>query len=558
MCGIFFYASSQPIHGKDKKRAEKMFKQIQHRGPDASKVRYYKDNIMFGFHRLAIVDPTGEGMQPFEDGRYTCIVNGEIYNHKELKEKYDLETYSHSDCEVVLALFKQIENKEGKSETVWYDKLTQLCYLLDGEYAFIIYDSKKDIVYYGVDELRTRPLFLGTDNNGIYLASEQKALVGCNFVSPISSGHVGYFTTKLIDEEFKFDKYSYFNFELPVTFKYSDDLVNMATTRLRQLLTDNVVNKLNPEREYGFLLSGGLDSSLICGIAAAHLYPQRIRTFTVGFDPNASDVLAAAEVAKHIDSIHTTFIFSFQYGLDVLPEVIRITETWDQTSIRASVPMYLLLRAIKNKHPEMAVIFSGEQSDELFMGYMENKNSPSLEASRELMIQRLRDIYMFDGLRADRVVSSVGCELRLPFFSKQLLNFVMQLHPEYLSPTTNNNIEKFLLRKAFDEMDIIPQSILWRTKNAFSDATSIIGKNSWKEFLKTHAEKEITDSRFEARQSLYPNEKTPQTKEDMLYREIFDRFEYEASCVAYKWLPAFSPELTDASATELSVFTTNY
>jgi len=316
--------------------------------------------------------------------------------------------------------------------------------------------------------------------------------------------------------------------------------------------------KLNPEREFCFLLSGGIDSSLICGIASKLLKPKRIRTFTVGFNPNASDVIAAKKVAKHIDSIHTEYIYSYEDGVEILPDVIKFNESWDQTTTRASIPMSLLLRAIKKKHPEMAVVYSGEVADELLMGYLEWQSAPNAEEAKAHVLKRLTDITFFDGLRSDRVVASVGCELRLPFFSKDLLQFVLSLPEEHLMPQHNNLIEKFLLRKAFDAESVadqfIPKEILWRTKHAFSDATSIVGTTSFKEHLKRYAESEITNSRFAAKYLLYPYQ-TPQTKEDMLYRELFSEHGYAENSIPYKWLPNWAPtDLTDASATALASF----
>ena len=525
MCGIFLFIGNKPI--KRKKYLEKLFYKIKHRGPDESRIRYYNSNVMIGFHRLAIIDPTNSGMQPFEDERYVCLVNGEIYSYKKLIQEYSLQVKTHSDCEIVLPLFLKMKS------------IHSLCNNLDGEFAFIIYDTLEEKVYFGIDEIRARPLFLSVDDEGIYLASEQKATKGV--VIPIPSGCCGTIDTGSFNIE------HYYEYNVPICPSIEPHII------LRQYLLENVSNKLNPEREYGFLLSGGLDSSLICGIAAKMCAPTRIHTFTVGFDKNASDVIAARKVAENIDSIHTEFIFTYEDGIKMLKSVIYANESWDQTTTRASIPMSLACKAIKKKHPEMAVIFSGELSDELLMGYLDWKSAPSLEEARNHLIKRVKDVTYFDGLRADRTVSSHGMELRLPFFSRKILDFVLSLEPSLLAPSHNNNIEKYLLRKAFDGLNYIPDEILWRTKNAFSDATSIIGKTSWKEALKSHAEKEITNSRFNSRNLLYPDN-TPQTKEDMLYREIFEDFGYSSSCIPYKWSFAWNDGQTDSSATELKGF----
>ena len=538
MCGIFFYMG-ETIDGKMKKILEKSFNKIRHRGPDVSKIKYYNSNVAIGFHRLSITD-IKNGMQPFEDGRYVCVVNGEIYNHKSFSS---LTLKTHSDCEVVLPLF--LQNGKNINKTIA---------MLDGEYAFIIYDTLEAKVWFGVDQLRIRPLFIGIDEVeneviGIYLASEQKSLTKCDIVFPLPSGCYG-----TIDNINKLDLVRYFSLS---SISINENIeMETASNQIRELLIDNVSKKLNPDREYGFLLSGGLDSSLVCGIAARLMSPMRIHTFTVGFDVNASDVIAARKVAEFIDSIHTEYIFSFEDGIKILREVIYTTESWDQTTIRASSIMLLLVRAIKKDHPEMGVIFSAELADELFMGYLEWQNSPNLDEARKHSIKRLSDVTYFDGLRSDRIVSSVGMELRLPFFSKSILQYVLSLPTQLISPVTNDKIEKYLLRYAFANQNYIPDEILWRTKNAFSDATSIIGKNSWKEYLKRYAENEITDSRFNSRKILYPDN-TPQTKEDFLYREIFSDFNYTGSCIPYKWLSNWSGDITDSSATALPIFSEN-
>jgi asparagine synthase (glutamine-hydrolysing) len=418
-------------------------------------------------------------------------------------------------------------------------------------------------VYYGVDELRVRPLFIGQTENGDYmLCSEQKALVDMcgNRIEPVHSGTVGTLDFNLAYPD-KNTPYKYFPYSLLRSqTKFQKNLTwDDAAHRLRDLLVENVNKKLNQrDREFGFLLSGGLDSSLVCAIAARILHPIRIKTFTIGFSKEAPDVLAARKVAKHIDSIHTEVICTFQDGIDEIENVIYYNESWDQTTTRASVPMRLALLNIKKLHPEMAIVYSGEVADELLRGYLYNLNSPDAITGRLEALRRCEDITFFDGLRADRVVSSVGCELRLPFFSKDLLRFVFSLPPGYIDPQSNENIEKKLLRAAFDHdengtpLNYLPNEILWRTKNAMSDATS--KKSGWKEIVKEYIEKRVTDSRFRCAETLYPY-KTPQTKEDMYYREIFDEHSYVDTCIPYKWMPSWCAEdLTDSSATVLKVF----
>jgi len=562
MCGIFLY-SGCVIRGTDKKIIEKAFQKIAHRGPDESIIKYYGLNTAMGFHRLAIMDPTHAGMQPFEDPskRYKCVVNGEIYNYKELQLMVPgYEQKSNSDCEVIVSLFASLINSDidANISNKMHFVMHKLCNMIDGEYAFIIYDSLTEEIYAAVDELRIRPLFINFYENQLVVSSEIKAIVDIQHektkkIIALEPGHFCIISNgNYINEEY--------------TNYYKTPQINIsredAAVELRKLLIENTRKKLNPERDFAFLLSGGLDSSLICSIASTtmHGFNKRIRTFTVAFDETATDLLAARKVAKHINSIHTEIIITVEEGINEIPEVIYYNESWDQTTTRASVPMRLAVKKIKELHPEIAVIYSGEIADELFQGYLYNLNAPSAQAGREDTIKRLKNITYSDGLRADRMVSSVGCELRLPFFGKDLLKFVLSLPPEYLNPADNNMIEKWLLRTAFSNFDKLentkiwlPEEILWRTKNAMSDATST--KSSWKDSLKQAALNETTEERLRVADKLYPHS-TPKTREDLWYREIFDKY-YQGldTIIPFKWMPSWAPpDLLDSSATALDVF----
>jgi asparagine synthase (glutamine-hydrolysing) len=529
MCGIFFYGKRGIIRASEMSAIEEDFNRIKHRGPDESRVRYYNKGAMMGFHRLGIVDPTGDGMQPFETSRFACIINGEIYNYKDLIAQHrDVDLRSNSDCEIVVHLFERIV---GTSEAN-LNHVKTLIEMLNGEFAFIIYDFKTENIFCGVDQISARPLFIGRDGQRqeVWIASEQKSLSSikrCTEIIELNAGECSLINTPRF-LQITTEAYLDYNAELekplsslshfPFTF-------TQAAERVYDLFMQNLELKSNPERQAGYLLSGGLDSSLVCGGSAKILYPHRIRTFTGGFDVNASDVQAARKVAKHINSIHTEYIFTYEEALSVVRDVIYNNESWDQTTTRASIPMILILRRIKKDHPELAVIYSGELADEMFMGYLEWKYAPSPLEARNHMIRRIRDVNRFDGRRADRCCSDVSCELRLPFFSKKLVRFVLDLPPQYLMPQHNNGVEKNILRTAFSKHDengktIIPEEILWRTKHAFSDATSLVGKDSLKEFLKRQADLNISDSRFANRDYIYPNN-TPQTKEDMWYVKNF-------------------------------------
>lgn len=554
MCGIFLYFGDKNLDGGNKKCLCNAANKIIHRGPDQTKIRYYSNNVMTCFHRLAIVDPTPSGIQPFEskDGRFVSISNGEIYNYKQIKKTlFDSNQYiewkTRSDCEVIVHMFNYLVNKNNTVDEAF--KILCRDYL-DGEYSLIIYDHKTDFIYYATDELSMRPLFIGKSTHrlvpGYFIASEQKCIIDyCSTVTRLKSGTYGYINPYKGDITFK----SYFDLS---SIEIKDIDYESAVEKVKELLIENVKRKLNPDREYVFLLSGGLDSSLVCSIASKLLYPTRIRTFTVGFSEDATDVLAARKVASHIDSIHEEFIFTYEEGIKILPYVIKYNESWDQTSTRASIPMSLCVKKIREIHPSVAVIFSGEVADELFRGYLYNRKTPSLEEGRKDQIMRLKDIYMFDGLRADRVCSSHSMEARFPFFGKDLIKFVLSLPNEYIDPGHNNGIEKYILRKAFDKDEYLPHEILWRVKNALSDASSV--KSGWKDYLKRYCQDHISDSRFNKRFFLYPY-CTPQTKEDFLYREIFNEFKYDPTSIAYKWMSSWcDPNATDSSASTIDVF----
>lgn len=615
MCGIWFYRSGAPIVGAQMKKLRARADKIKHRGPDATRVTTYS-HAMLVFHRLQIVDPHPEGMQPFVgtspskktptfasasirsadtvnadidmvcekriQNTWTCMINGEIYNYRALYEKIhgDYKPKSHSDCEVVFSLFlTYLLSSEDP-----YEALRKVICDIDGEYAIVLYNVTEDYVIAVTDELRMRPLFVSLKHVGeyldLYITSEQKA--GCRGAIPLTPGAIHVFGNSCefalrtafprFDQSVRskglsnLSKYGFITvYESPVRWHEVPRVVgtiDSAAAQLRQLLIGNVHAKMHLDRNYGFLLSGGIDSSLVCGIAARYCRDHelpRIRTFTVGFSPAAPDIIAARKVAAHIESIHEEIIVPYEVGLGLIEEVVRALESWDQTTVRASIPMMIVAKYIKARHPDIAVVYSGEVADELLRGYLYNRTEVSESTARADMIMRLGDISMFDGLRADRVIASQGMEVRFPFFSRALLQFVFSLPGELLDPVANGGVEKMLLRKAFDGAGIIPQEIIWRTKNAFSDATSVmVGKigSQWKEMLKANAELHVTAERFERRDEIYPGAQI-QTREDMYYRDIFDSYGYNHEAIPYKWLPSWVDGVTDSSATVLSVFTAN-
>jgi len=492
-----------------------MINRIKHRGPDETQIRHFQNgdySISMAFHRLAIVDTTHNAMQPFEHDGIFVLVNGEIWNSSELREQFTHYKFqSNSDCEVILPLFLN-----GMS-------VQQICQTLDGEYAFVIYDSKKQQIHIATDELSVRPLFISTGPNEIGIASESKAFMNHNEIHIQKRSETkivripgGSYThidlNNIASPVFE----SYMNWNPPAT--GPADIVE-----LRALLENSVRKKLaNINREYAFLLSGGFDSSTVVSMAQKILREtdplSRIKTFTIGIvpDPNCiqdlpEDIVAARKVATYLNTDHHELYFSMQEAFDAIPDVVYTAETWDQTTIRASTPMYLGVREIKRRYPQVAVIFSGEVADELFQGYLYNHMAPTPLAGFDDSKRLLKDIHNFDGLRADRMVARWGCELRLPFFDKHLLTWKLRQDPKHFDPSNNNNIEKYILRKACD--DVLPHSIAWRTKQALSDASS--HKSTWKDFIKNH---------------------TPD--ENKYYQQIFSNtYMGYWNLIPYKWMP---------------------
>lgn len=505
---------------------------ISRRGPDATNIKQFKhlDTIIsMCFHRLSIMDPSSLGMQPFEYNESILIANGEIYNHAQIQHLLDYVPTSKSDCEIILPLFHKLKKN-----------LVDLCHKLDGEYAFVIFDKQESKIHIATDELSIRPLFMAFVNDTfVGVASEAKAL---QFLGPkCKITRLPPSTCITIDgQTLKIAKQTiYFDWQPPTIVRTYEQTRQLLYTAF----CHSVQQKLAAHREVGFLLSGGLDSSLVCAEATKQLRltnpAAKIRTFVIGFEgPDIpSDVEAAAKVANAIGSDHTIIWLDPKQAIAKLPDIAVQLETWDMTTIRASVPMGLGLLEIKRLHPDIAVIFSGELSDELFQGYLYNHRCPDPEAGRADTIQRLKEVHQFDALRFDRMTALASCEGRLPFFNKQILQLILESPPAYFTPgmaisTTGRKIEKFILRDAAanDPACLLPTEIIWRTKEALSDATS--HKSSWKEQIKQE----------------YPDE------QEHYYRIFTSNYPYQTHLIPRMWLPSWSPDVTDPSATTLPEF----
>ncbi len=501
MCSIIGYIGSE-ISFEDFKRG---FQKTISRGPDMSRVERI-DGGWFGFHRLAIMGLHEEGMQPFSLGESKAACNGELYGFRDmrekLKKKYSFK--SDSDCEIILPLYKEY----GLS----------MFSMLDAEFAMIIYDGEKKELIAARDPIGIRPLYYGYDMNGEPIfASEAKNLIGlCNRVMPFPPGH--YYAGG------KFVRYA----DVSKSEKYTSDDIETVVRKIHEKLVTGIEKRLDADAPLGFLLSGGLDSSLVCAVAA-RLLKKPIRTFAVGMSEDAIDLKYAREVADFIKSDHTEIIITKEDVLAALFEVVALLGTYDITTIRASIGMYLICKAI-HETTDIRVLLTGEISDELF-GYKYTDFAPSAEEFQREAEKRIRELHMYDVLRADRCISVNSLEARVPFGDLDFVKYVMSIPPEMKLNSYGKG--KYLLRKAFEEDGYLPERILWREKAAFSDAVG----HSMVDYLKEYAEKKYTDTELEEKRKRYSHA-TPFTKESLLYRELFEEYyPDQADMIVDFWMP---------------------
>ena len=474
------------------------------RGPDMSRVAETKSGYLL-FHRLAIMGLTENGMQPFELDGNLVVCNGELYGFRplkeELSEKYNFK--SNSDCEIILPLYREFG--------------LNMFPMLDSEFALIIYDAESDSLIAARDPIGIRPLYYGyLEDGSIVFASEAKNLVGlCDEITPFPPGHYYY--------KDEFVRYC----DITKVDAYIKTDLEKACTGIRKLLIDGVDKRLDADAPLAFLLSGGLDSSLVCAIAAKIL-KKPIRTFSIGMDKDAIDLRYAREVAKYLGCDHTEVYMTKQDVLDALENVVYLLGTYDITTIRASMGMYLVCKAI-HEQTDVRVLLTGEISDELF-GYKYTDFAPSADAFQAESKKRIEELHMYDVLRADRCISSNSLEARVPFGDLDFVRYVMALDPAMKMNTYGQG--KYLLRKAF-EGDWLPQSILYREKAAFSDAVG----HSMVDDLKEYAESKYTDEEFEKNRKKY-DYAVPFTKESLLYREIFEKYyPGQAKMIKDFWMP---------------------
>lgn len=475
------------------------------RGPDDTRIRHNAAGTL-GFQRLAIMGLTPEGMQPFELDGSLAVCNGEIYGFRSLKNQLEQKGYvfqSDSDCEILLPMYEEYG--------------TDMFQMLDAEYACILLTADGRLIA-ARDPIGIRPLYYGfAADGGIVLASEPRNLTGLvQKILPFPPGH--YY------EDGEFHCYR----DLTDVKSYSTDGLETVTDEIRQRLISGVRKRLDSDAPVGFLLSGGLDSSLVCAISQ-RLCDHPIRTFAIGMDTDAIDLKYAREAADWIGSDHTEITITKEDVLNALEPVIRTLGTYDITTIRASIGMYLICKAIRET-TDIRVLLTGEISDELF-GYKYTDFAPSAQAFQQEAAKRVRELHMYDVLRADRCISVHSMEARVPFGDLEFADYVMHIDPALKLNTYGKG--KYLLRKAFMKTGLLPDDLLMREKAAFSDAVG----HSMADDLRELAESTYSDAEFEQKRLKYDHA-TPFTKESLLYREIFEKYyPGQSQMVTDFWMP---------------------
>ncbi len=506
MCSILGILDIKTDAQALRKQAIKLSRNQRHRGPDWSGT-YTSDNAILVHERLSIVD-VDSGAQPLysPDGKNILAVNGEIYNHKDLEEalKQDFTFQTHSDCEVILALYN--ERADEQDVTFLND--------IKGMFAFILYDETNDSYLIARDPIGIIPLYTGYDAHGnFYVASEMKALTPvCDSVQTFPPGHYLLSTDGELKQYYKRPWRDYDNVK--------DAPADPET--IRDSLTASIKRHLMSDVPYGVLLSGGLDSSIVAAVAKQFVEKRiedddgsdawwpSLHTFAVGLE-GSPDLNAAQKVANHIGSIHHNLTYTIQDGLDALHDVIYHLETYDVTTIRASTPMYLMARKIRAMGIKM--VLSGEGADELFGGYLYFHKAPDAKEFHEETVRKLDKLHWYDCLRANKSMSAWGVEARVPFLDRDFIDTAMNINPQ-AKMITADRMEKHILREAFS--DLLPDAIAWRQKEQFSDGVGY----GWIDSLKDLAEDHVSDEQMKNAQYRFPVN-TPMTKEAYYYRDIF-------------------------------------
>jgi asparagine synthase (glutamine-hydrolysing) len=505
-----------------------MFQTIRHRGPDESRFLSLGDeDVTMGFHRLSINGLDAESGQPMLRNGVYLLCNGEIFNYKEIAEKYAITLETGSDCEIILRLFFLLDRR-----------IHDVCAELEGDFAFVLYDSIAHEIYIGRDPLGIRSLYIGVHEKDLFVASEKKAIPGR--ARQVCPGTV----TIVSDREKEPRTVLYRRSPLPVIRGEIDPV-----TEIRRILVQSVKRRMLSDRPIGCILSGGLDSTIITAIVARLLKDTGtpLHTYTIGL-PGSTDLVWARKAADFLGTIHHEFIVTEKEFLDFIPPTIAQIESFDVTTVRASTANYLLCVKIAQTTSDK-VLFCGDVSDELFASYRGFQDAPSPEAFQQENNAMLRNIHFFDVLRADKSFAGAGLEARVPYADRDFVDLVMSLPPHLkMFSSRPGDMEKKLLRQAFEEY--LPEDLLWRRKEAFSDGVSGCDR-SWFQIIQEHVEgkKDLSDASIKAYEYITLKYITPFSKESLWYREIFEEHfpGHAEECIPYFWRHPFS-EQEDPSA----------
>lgn len=523
MCGIFGAITTR--YKQDDLKP--YFDKIGHRGPDYSELKQIKQDLWFGFHRLAINGLNELGNQPMHLDDCWLVANAEIFNYKHLAAIHGIHLSTGSDCEIIIHLYKKFG-------------IVKMLDFIDAEFAFILFDEKKNEIIAARDHLGVRGMYMGRNSDGeVFFASESKALTFCDEIDQFPPGH---WWSSLSPVSIN----RYYQHEYPAHEVKEEDFICKS---IRNLFSNAVEKRLLSERPVGCLLSGGLDSSLVAALVAKHWkWSVPLETFSIGL-PGSPDLAAARLVAEHIGSKHHHVELSEKEFLSALEETIYMLGSYDVTTIRASVGHMLISRYVRD-HSDVKVLFSGETADE-FGSYLYFQNAPTAEMFQTEATRLLQDIQYFDMKRGDRSISYAGIEARVPFADKAFVQFYMGIDPK-LRMFSSDKIEKYLLRKAFENEGLLPQEILWRRKNGFSDSVSNVSR-SWSTIIKEHIDGLISDAEYEDSKNEF--RPCPVSKEAYYYRKIFNSF-YPGfeNLTPYQWLPKWCGDVTDPSARVLELY----
>ena len=574
MCGIVSIFNIQEQTPELRQQALRMSQKIRHRGPDWSGI-YCGGSAILAHERLSIVDPES-GRQPLfaPDKKQVLAVNGEIYNHQNIRARF-ADTYQFqtgSDCEVILSLYREMRADTDfatliyQGEDAVHSRICQMLEQLNGIFAFALYDVERDEFLIARDPIGVIPLYIGYDKDGkVMVASELKALEGqCDHYEPFLPGHYYYSKTPGMKRYYTRDWFEYATmqkkYQIDDNQKAAQQLAEAepqekaAVAEIHDALEASVRRQLMSDVPYGVLLSGGLDSSVISAIAEKYsttrvenggetkAYWPRLHSFAVGLK-GAPDLAKARLVAEHIGTVHHEINYTIQEGLDAIRDVIYFIETYDVTTVRASTPMYLLARVIRSMGIKM--VLSGEGADEVFGGYLYFHKAPDAKAFHEETVRKLGKLYMYDCLRANKSLAAWGIEGRVPFLDKEFLDVAMGMNP-VLKMCPDKTIEKKVVREAF--ADLLPEEVAWRQKEQFSDGVGY----SWIDTLKQITASAVSDEQMAHAAERFPIN-PPQNKEEYYYRSIFaEHFPSDSAARSVPSVPSVACSTAEALAWDAS------